>query len=155
VRLRILGSGPYEAKLRRLSAELGVTERVQIEAIPVHDRQRMAGEFARVRVVVSMSEFEAHGIAVLEALGAGCRAVVAEAPGLSDLIDEGLARGIALDSSPKELASAILEELDQLPPAEPPALPTWDNCADRLLQVYENVVRTRRAGSPSTPPRSH
>jgi glycosyltransferase involved in cell wall biosynthesis len=155
VRLWIMGSGPEEAKLQRLAADLGVADRVEIEAIPIHDRQRIADELARVQVAVSMSEFEAHGIAVLEALGAGCRAIVARAAGLSVLVDEGLARGVPLDSSPKQLADAILEELDEPLPPAPPHLRTWDDCADRLLQVYQEVVRERPSKKDQTSPSSH
>jgi glycosyltransferase involved in cell wall biosynthesis len=89
-----------------------------------------------------MSEFEAQGIAVLEALAAGCRAVVARSPGLAELADGRLARGVPLDCRPEELAAIIVEELNK-PALEPSPLPTWDECADRLLQVYEDVVRQR------------
>jgi glycosyltransferase involved in cell wall biosynthesis len=91
--------------------------------------------------VVSMSEFETQPIAMLEALSLGCRLVVARSPGLESLADSGLARGIAPGSGPAEIAGAIAAELDQPSPAEPPALPTWDDCADALLRLYASVAR--------------
>jgi glycosyltransferase involved in cell wall biosynthesis len=142
-RLWIAGGGPYEADLRRLIDDLDISDRVEIREIPVRDRARMAEELARVHVVVSMSEFESHGIAVLEALGAGCRGVVARAPGLADLIEGGLARGVPLESSPAELAAVLLEELDRAPAAAPRRLPTWEDCARALWALYEDVVRRR------------
>jgi glycosyltransferase involved in cell wall biosynthesis len=145
-RLWIAGAGPYEAELRRLIDDLDISNRVEIREIPVRERARMADELARVQVVVSMSEFESHGIAVLEALGAGCRGVVAIAPGLSELIEGGLARGVPLDSTPEALAAVLLQELGRTQAAVPPRLPTWDDCARALWSLYEDVVVRRRRG---------
>jgi glycosyltransferase involved in cell wall biosynthesis len=150
--LLLIGGNPkdnYDAELRRLADHLGVSDRVEIEAITLHEGQRLADELARIHVVVSMSEYEHYPLAVLDAVRAGCRAVVARSPGLSELVDQGIARGVELTSAPEELAAAIIEELDKPPPATPPPatppplLLTWDDCADRLLQVYEDVVAHR------------
>jgi glycogen synthase len=146
-RLWIGGSGPYEPELHRLIEKLGLGDRVEIESVPVRERTRMADRLARVHVIVSMSEYESHGIAVLEALGAGCRGVVAEAPGLSDLLEQGLARGVPLDSSPEALAGVLLEELERPRVENPPRLPTWDDCARDLATLYEDVFRSRRSAS--------
>jgi glycosyltransferase involved in cell wall biosynthesis len=142
VRLWIAGVGPYQETLEQLAADLGVTDRVEIRAIPVEERARMATELSRVHVSVCLSEYESHGIAVLEALGQGCRVVVARAPGLIALADAGLAHGVELESEPEEVAAAILEELAQ-PTAPPPRLPTWDECAQGLEQLYREVVERR------------
>jgi glycogen synthase len=144
VRLWIAGSGRYEPSLRQLVDQLRVRDHVEIRSIPVRERTQMADELARVGVVVCLSEFESHGIAVLEALSLGCRAVVARTPGLIALVDAGLARGVALDSPPADIAQAVLEELDRPPIARPPRLPTWDECAEKLRQLYEDVVAARR-----------
>ncbi len=146
-RLWLAGSGPYEPSLRRLAEELGVSDRVEIRVVPLEERERMAKELSQVKVMVSLSEFETQPIAALEALALGCRLVVADTPGLSALADEGLARAIPLESPPVDVAAAVLEELEKPRIAEPPKLPTWDECADALLELYESVARTRRAGS--------
>jgi glycosyltransferase involved in cell wall biosynthesis len=139
-RLRIIGSGPYEDTLRGLAERLGVGNQVGIVAVPPQERGRMASELARVAVMVSLSEYETQPLAALEALAAGCRLVVADTPGLRSLGEDGLARVVKLDSSPPDLASAILEELERPPVFHPPALPTWDDCADSLLELYDSVV---------------
>jgi glycosyltransferase involved in cell wall biosynthesis len=146
-RLWVAGSGPYEPSLRRLADELGVSERVEIRAVPVEERKRMAEELSQVKVLVSLSEFETQPIAALEAAALGCRLIVADAPGLRALAEEGLARAIPLESTPADVAAAVLEELEKPRIAEPPKLPTWDQCADSLLELYESVARTHRAGS--------
>ena len=141
VHLWVAGRGPDEAALRETALRLGVGERVAIRAVPVGERAEFARELARVKVAVSMSEFETQPIAMLEALSLGCRLVVARSPGLESLADGGLARGIGPDSRPAEIAAAIAAELDQPSPAEPPVLPTWDDCAEALLRLYASIAR--------------
>jgi glycogen(starch) synthase len=139
-RLWIAGQGPYGRDLQQLAEELGVASHVEIRAVPPEERSRMSAELSRVKLVVAMSEFETQPIAALEALGRGCRLVVADAPGLSALAERGLARAVPLDSEPEALARVLLEELDLPSPAEPPKLPTWDDCADALLDLYQRVL---------------
>ena len=147
VRLWVAGTGPYESSLRELAATLGVSRHLELRAVPVEERGRMAQELSRVKVVVSMSEFETQPLAALEALAAGCRLVVADTPGLDDLAERGLARAIPLASAPAELAAAVLEELEGPDVLEPPKLPTWDECADALLDLYRTVAADAGAAS--------
>ena len=144
VRLWIAGSGPYEAELRRLADELDVSDRIEIREVPIRERSRMAAELSRVSVIVCLSEYESHGIAVLEGVGRGCRAVVARAPGLAALVGEGLARGVSAEAEPYEVAEAVIEELDKPPLSEPPKLWTWEQCAEAVGALYETVVRAHR-----------
>jgi glycosyltransferase involved in cell wall biosynthesis len=142
-RLWIAGTGPYKAELLQLAEHLGVAQRVEIRPIPILERTQMARELSRVSVAVFLSEFEAHGIAVLEALGRGCRVVVARSPGLLSLAEQGLARGVPLECTPATVADAVLAELEQPPLEELPALPTWDGCTEALHQLYEAVMQGR------------
>jgi glycosyltransferase involved in cell wall biosynthesis len=98
-----------------------------------------------VKVVLLLSEFETQPMAALEALALGCRLILAEAPGLTELVEDGYARGVPLTTSPEEVAAAVLEELDERTVRNPPALPTWDECADKLANLYETVVAAKRA----------
>jgi glycosyltransferase involved in cell wall biosynthesis len=144
-RLWIAGSGPYEPALRKLVAALGLSEAVEIRAVPVEEREQMARELSRVKLVVSLSEFETQPIAALEALALGCRLVVADTPGLSALAAKGFARAVPLDSPPEDVAAIVLDELARPGIADPPKLPTWDDCADALLDLYESVAAGHRS----------
>jgi glycosyltransferase involved in cell wall biosynthesis len=88
----------------------------------------------------ALSEYETQPLAALEALSAGCRLVVADTPGLRQLAAQGLARAVELDSPPADVAAAILAELDSPPLPEPPPLPTWDDCANALANLYRSVA---------------
>lgn len=142
-RLHVLGSGPYGEPLRRLAQRLGVDDAVAVRAIPSSDRAEMARALAGLSLVVLMSEFETHPLAVLEALALGTPALVADTSGLHELAARGLVRAVPVDSTPAELARAILDDLRR--PREVPhlALPTWDTCAEELRRVYEEVARDR------------
>ncbi len=146
-KLWIGGGGTFEGSLRALATELGVSASVEFQAIPIQNRQQMADELARVSVVVSMSEFESHPIAVLEALGRGCRAIVARSPGLVPLVEDGSARGLPFESRPEWIADAILDELDRPPQMKTAPLSTWDDCAADLLDVYRAVLLERSTGA--------
>jgi glycosyltransferase involved in cell wall biosynthesis len=149
-RLLILGSGPYEATLRRLAARLGVADATEIRMIHPTDRAGMASTLAAADVVALLSEYEAHPVAVMEALTAHRPVLVAYTSGLQELADAGLVRAIPLRSSPADAAGAIVAQLrDPLIPSDL-AVPTWQDCADALLAVYERVVgeAARASSSP-------
>lgn len=156
-RLWIAGSGPYQPRLEALIRHLGVVDRTEIRAVPVTDRQRMVDELARVAVVVLASDFETHPIAVLEAAALGCGIVVADAPGLRELGQRGLARVVTQPRDPEQLARAILEELAAPRVPRSLELPSWEECAGRLGELYAEVVATpgRRLASQAARAPSH
>jgi len=144
-RLHILGAGPYEGKLRRLVATLGLEERITIAAIPGSERQRMADLLASAGLFVLFSEYEAHPVAVMEALSLRRPVLVSDTSGLRELADKGLCRAIARHACPRDLAAAMAEEL-QAPRQIPDlALPDWDACAQALIDVYGDVSSKRSA----------
>lgn len=139
-RLRIVGTGPYEENLRQMAQGLGIAGHVEIGGIAPTDRQGMAEVLTRSSVVTLLSEYETHPIAAMEALAVGRPVVVADTSGLSELAARGLARSVPLDGSSKQVAAAILEQLER--PLVPPRLdlPTWDDCAAGLLTLYRSIV---------------
>jgi glycosyltransferase involved in cell wall biosynthesis len=140
VQLWIAGVGPYESALRDLASKLNVSDHVEIRAVPVSERDRMAEEVSQAALVVLLSEYETHPIAVLEAIALGCPALVAATSGLNELADKGLVQAISLDSTPRQVAEAVLEQLRQ-PHIPPPfKFPSWDECAMGLFTLYQQVV---------------
>jgi glycosyltransferase involved in cell wall biosynthesis len=139
-RLLLVGSGPYEAALRKQAADLGVERQVEVTSVPAGDRSAMAAMLRRVSLVVLLSEFETHPLVALEAAAAGRRLLVARSGGLAELADDGLARGISPEASPADVAGAILDELARTGPNGRPNLPSWDDCARSLLDLYRSLV---------------
>jgi len=93
-RVVVLGTGPYEDDLRSLAVALGVEDRVEITSIAGDDRAAMATRMAAAAVVVMLSDYEAHPVAVMEALTLGRPVLVLRTSGLTELADDGLVAGI-------------------------------------------------------------
>lgn len=134
--LVVLGSGPYEKELRDLADRLGVGERVAITQVPPADRLAMAAALAESSVVAALSDYEAHPVAVMEALSVGRPVVGYDIAGMRELIQDGWVRGI----TPGESAAVVARELACAMSApslvNPADLPTWESCANQLAQVY-------------------
>ncbi len=143
-RLLILGVGPYEAELRMLVQHMGMAEYVDIRSVPASDRRAMAEVLSQASVVALLSEYEAHPVAVMEALALQRPVLVADTSGMSELAQQGLVRAIPLDSSSTEVAHAVVRQIEE--PLVPPAdvvLPTWDECAKQVHAVYSQCVKER------------
>ena len=138
--LWIVGTGPEEDELRRRANELGIGDRVCVRSVPSGDADAMATLLGETSVVACLSSFETQPIAALEAIAAGRRVVVADNSGLRELAEDGLARAIPSDSGAASIAEAILTELDREPPARPVELPSWDDCAAQLFDLYKSVA---------------
>ena len=138
--LRIVGIGPYESTLQKMANRLGVAERVDIRAIPPGDGQGMASLLARANLVTLLSEHEAQGLAVMEALTLKRPVLVAGTSALQELADQGLARAVPLESTPEEVATAVVSQLRQPLVPQNISLPTWDACAASLLALYQDII---------------
>ncbi|TIX59692.1 MAG: glycosyltransferase family 4 protein [Mesorhizobium sp.] len=143
VRLHIVGTGPYEGELRRLVATHGLEKRVTIGGIPGSERQKMADLLASAALFVLFSDYEAHPVAVMEALSLRRPVLVSDTSGLRELAANGLCRAIPPDAGPKELAAAMAEELRAHREVPGMALPDWDACAQALNDVYCEVLSSR------------
>jgi glycosyltransferase involved in cell wall biosynthesis len=138
-RLVLVGSGPYEQPLRAMASRLGVSDRVSICGFSPERRAAMGKLVADADVMCLLSEGESHPVAVMEALGAGTNALVADNSGLSELGSAGLATTIALKASAEQIAAAALAVAAAAPPP-PLALPGWDDCAEQLHSLYRDVA---------------
>lgn len=145
-RLRIAGQGPFEAELKAQVEALGLSGKVEIAGIAPGRRQEMAELMCRASLVALLSEYEAHPVAALEAVSLGCKVIALDSTGFAEMARAGLLRGVDPASGDAAIAAIMVEEIDK--PADPASMPrvgTWDDCADRLLEIYQQVV-SRRGG---------
>lgn len=140
-RLRILGKGPQEAELEQLALDYGISDRTEIGAIPPGNRAGMADILSQASLVTLLSDYEAHPIAVMEALSMQRPVLVTDTSGLGELAERGWVKAIPLDSTAAQVAAAVIDQLDH--PLTPAGveLPTWDQCADAILSVYTSVLQ--------------
>ncbi len=141
VRLWIAGSGPYEPNLRALVNKYDLADRVDIHAVPASNREEMAAELSNASLVVLLSDFETHPISILEAASLGIPALVTDTSGLRELAQKGLANAIPLHSSPEEIAAAIIDQIHHRRTLPSISLPTWDECTNQLLTLYQSVAK--------------
>lgn len=139
-RLRILGVGPYEPQLRRQVSALGLDGSVEFGSIPAGNPQAMADAYGQAHVVALLSEYEAHPVAVMEALAVGRPVVASQSTGLAEIVAGGLARGVASDATAAEIAGALLRQIHDPLEVDRTTLPTWDDCAAQLHDLYRSVL---------------
>jgi glycosyltransferase involved in cell wall biosynthesis len=144
--LTVVGEGPALGSLKHQSAALGVADRVRFAGTV--DEATLASLFAHASVEVSMSRQEAFGLTLAEALARRMPVVVSDLPAHREVLD--LAGPVhARLLSPDAPATALAEEIAHAmrlgrTPALP-RLPSWDDVAQRTFEVYEDVLRLRRA----------
>jgi glycosyltransferase involved in cell wall biosynthesis len=138
-RLAIVGAGPFEAELRQFAHDIGVESRVEIFSIPPSERERMAALIARASLVTLLSDYESQGLAAFEAIALKRRLLVADTSALSELARKGLAESIPIESTAEFTGRAILSLLDG-PARVSVELPTWDDCASSLAEVYVRIL---------------
>ncbi len=136
-RLLVAGSGTYEPDLRRLVDDLDLADAVTIASVP---RDELPDTLASASLVTLLSDYEAHPVAVMEALAARRPVLVADTSGFRELAEEGLVHAIPVDAPPEAVAEAIAIELDRPAPETAPVLPTWDDTTDALEALYRRVV---------------
>ena len=123
----ILGSGPYQPELRALAGKLGVSDRVSITHVPPADRTAMAIALAEAHVVAALSDYEAHPVAVMEALSVGRPVAGYDTSGIGDLVTEGWVRGIRPGSSAATVAQVLVDVMSSGSLVAPAQLPSWDD----------------------------
>ena len=91
--------------------------------------------------MVLLSEYEAHPVAVMEALSLGRKVLTSDTSGFIELAQRGLIKTVQLASTPIEIAAAMADALDAPDPCSNFTLPSWADCADGLDEAYQRVMR--------------
>jgi glycosyltransferase involved in cell wall biosynthesis len=144
LRLVVTGDGPERGALEALAQERGLGERVRF--IGRVETDLLYRWYATADVFCSMSSNEAMPVAILELLAAGARVVASDIPAHEDIRDRtaGAITLVPLHAEPRILARALEHALNEQPaPAQ--RIPTWDEVAERTLDVYRGVTSAAAA----------
>jgi glycosyltransferase involved in cell wall biosynthesis len=145
--LLIVGDGPLrqplEAKARRLRLDVHFLGRVADEDLPPLYRG------ARLTLLPSVNGQEAFGISLIESMACGTPVLASALPGVEDVARVG---GLTAPPGDAPALAAQLKaalEPDRLPrgpalAAKVHRLYSWDAVADRMLDVYAQVLARRR-----------
>jgi len=148
--LLILGRGPYQSNLYELARHLGVSDRVSIKYIAPADRQGMATALAESSVVAALSDYEAHPVAVMEALCVARPVVGYDVAGIGELFEAGWVRGVPPGAPAAAVAQELALAMSSPSPVDHGELPTWDSCADQLAHVYLSSLGIARGPGEET-----
>jgi len=138
--LMILGSGPYESNLYKLAERLGISDRVSIKHLASTDRQGMATMLTEANVVAALSDYEAHPVAVMEALCLARPVVGYDIAGIGELVAEGRVRGVPPGASAATVARELVKAMSSPSPVDPAHLSSWESCANQLAHVYLSLL---------------
>lgn len=151
VRLIVAGNDEedYRPKLEKLIDDNGLNERV-LFCGPVYDVDKVVLlENAEAFVLPSYSEN--FGIAVLEAMGAGCPVVVTPEVGAAEIVTKTVA-GQVLDGTPEVLGkginelllnSQLLKEMGERGKKAVRENFTWDVIARQMENVYREIINRK------------
>jgi glycosyltransferase involved in cell wall biosynthesis len=136
VRLEIIGTGPYKPTLLELAKKLSITDRVEF----LHDlsRQNLLQKYADADVFVLLSEHEAYGITVAEALCAGTPCVVATTSALVEWIDDVNCFGIDIPINLEKLKALIDRAMNRRATAG--TVLDWTTIAGNVLNLYSALL---------------
>lgn len=145
VKLRIVGSGSEEKKLKNLATELEIDHRVVFTGRL--DGDKLFEEYARAEIFCGLSRSEALGNVFLESQAAGCALLATNVGGIPEILKDG-ETGILV---PVDDVDAAAEELRRL--LTDPSLRAklsnaarkhaetygWDGVAERYRSLYADL----------------
>ena len=140
--LVVIGDGSQRDEIRMLTADLGLTDRVQLLGRVGDDE--LHRWLRTAHVYVSMSEGEAFGIAPLEAASAGARVILSDLPAHREIATGylGDAAVIHVDGSTSALAAEICRQL-ACPREHYARVPDWCDVTASTTGVYLSADAAR------------
>jgi glycosyltransferase involved in cell wall biosynthesis len=140
--LILIGDGPMRAELEQLAENLGVQNRLHW-AGRVSETDLMAW-YKTADVFVSLSQHEAFGMVVLEALAGGTPVVASAIPShveIAQYAPPEMLSFVKLDGTASALAAAIMAATQQgrRDTINHRTFPTWSKVADMTLAQYDSI----------------
>jgi glycosyltransferase involved in cell wall biosynthesis len=147
-----LASDPYAGKLRRLAAELKVSDRLRLlGAVPAHE---MPSWYRSADVVAATPWYEPFGLSPLEAMACGKPVVASAVGGLTDTVVDGVTGDLVPPRDPRALGAALRHLLsDDMRRVAYGAAAVdratyayaWPRIAARLTGVYQSLAVSSEA----------
>jgi hypothetical protein len=106
VRLLVVGEGPEETRLRELASKNGAN----VEFRPRVPHAELMGLMSTCTVFAQASDYEGHPKTIIEAMSRQAPVLVCEAPGVSELIRNGI-NGLRVDADPATIGEALSQLL--------------------------------------------
>lgn len=140
VQLVVIGEGRSRPALERMAQRQGMSGKVRLLGeVP---RDILLRWMRTARTQISMSEHEAFGIAVGEALAMGTPVVASDIPAHREFLERATAGSLTLVplTAPTEVLAGAIQTALKLGPQPAMSGPNWDEVAQRTLRVYEEAM---------------
>ncbi|MGZ4846312.1 MAG: glycosyltransferase family 4 protein [Halobacteriota archaeon] len=138
--LTIIGSGPEHARLKRLIKERGLEDHVTMW--PFLATEDLRHQIRSADILLLLSNSEAFGIVVAEALALGTPCIIADATALHEFVKEPGCFGVAYPPTPEEVTQRIMEvcrgEVHVGPFSD--RIRTWNEVAQEYARVYARCL---------------
>ncbi|MBI5714636.1 MAG: glycosyltransferase family 4 protein [Chloroflexi bacterium] len=140
--LSVVGDGERRGELEECARRLGIGD--WVKWLGEIDDQRLVEELSSAEIFLSAATHEAFGLALLEAMAAGCVPVVNNIEAFRDVIEDGRDGFLANYANAAEAASTLLRVCES--PLDPlssnakikAALFDWDRVIKKFERVYED-----------------
>ena len=136
VRLTVIGKGVFRVQLEKMIRDLAIGGRVNL--IDYLDRKSLVQMYSDADLFVLLSEDEAYGITVAEALTAGTPCIVADASALTEWIDGKTCLGVGLPVNLITLKAEIEAMMGVR--VQRSSILDWEDITDKLLSIYHKQV---------------
>ncbi len=133
-------------RLRRLRAELGVTELVTF--LGARSQETLPYYYSAADVVVMPSHYESFGMVALEAMACGTPVIASKVGGLASIVQDGVTGFLVPHDDPTALAhkiglilknEALRQKLGQAA-AQGAQRYSWTTVATQIVELYHQVV---------------
>jgi glycosyltransferase involved in cell wall biosynthesis len=138
--LTIVGAGPERARISRLIRDRGLEAHVTLK--PFLASADLVREMKRADLLVLLSNSEAYGIVVAEALALGTPCIVADATALHEFVAEPGCFGVAYPPDPEKVAQMITEVFESTVQVGPFSgkIRTWEAVSRAYERLYCRCV---------------
>ncbi len=149
VRLKIVGSGPLESKLKSLIRELGLGDKVEIIKNVSDENLLMmynsADLFVLPSIVDSQGNTEGLGVVLLEAMACGLPVIGSDVGGIPDIIEDGNNGFLVKQKNSELLKNSILNFIEDKKLSDNISGKGyksilnkfgWDNIANKYIKIY-------------------
>jgi glycosyltransferase involved in cell wall biosynthesis len=152
-RLVVVGDGPDRSRLEALARELGIADRVELTGQIAEGA--LHGWLQSADVLATLSTVEAFGLTLLEGAAAGARIVASDIPAhreVAGYLPPDAVRFVSPKAGPVEIATTIEAAVKSSVDADAVAamVPSWDDMASRVLQLYSRCLDRPRGSGAST-----
>ncbi len=140
----IIGRGPDEKKLKKLTQKLGLNDNVVFAGV-VRNREELNKYYKLADLFLFPSVFDSDGLVILEASNFGTPTLVLEGTGASERLTDGVT-GFISGEGENAYAQKIIElmnDRDKITEAGKNAseiFSSWNNTASEYLKVYKKLT---------------